>query len=118
MKTVLYIDDEPAIIDIAKQVFVNTTANLLVAKNIKDAHAILSTSRIDVIILDLMLDGECGLDLLDQVKKGCLKNTKIIIVSGWIDRFAERIKKYSHLNLDFLHKPYSAHELLKKINDH
>jgi DNA-binding response OmpR family regulator len=112
---ILVIDDEPQITEIIEtfltnsghQVFVNNVAS----EGLKRAKAI----QPDIILLDLMMPGLNGFDVLKQIREKFIDKWRpVIIVSGQGD--LETTKKCYNLEADhYLAKPCSIDVVLKGI---
>lgn len=74
---------------------------------------VLERELVDAMLLDLRLDGENGMDLLDEVQKRSLDLPVIILTAhGSIDAAVEAIKRGAY---GFLTKPFDDRELVQKL---
>lgn len=87
--------------------------NVSMSHNGIDAREFLDNNRVDLLITDLKLPDDSGLDLLDYSKKTASK-TKVILMTGYADvnTAVEAIKKGA---LDYISKPFRPEELLMCI---
>lgn len=76
---------------------------LAVAPTAETARATLKTSRVDLLLLDLNLNGADGFSLLDMAER-----PRTIVVSARSDR---AIDAFDHAVIDFVAKPVSAERL-------
>jgi len=68
-RTVLVVDDEFAIRDMLRMALEIVDYRCLEADNIQDAHAIVVDQRPDIVLLDWMLPGGSGIELLRRLKR-------------------------------------------------
>ncbi len=82
-KTIMWVEDDNFLSDLIARKLANQGAKLLHANNGEDALKILETERPDIILLDVLLPGMDGFEILKQIKtREPLKNTPIIILSN------------------------------------
>ena len=82
-KTVLVVDDEPAIRDMLTMVLEAASFVVLEAENAGLAHAAIIDRRPDIVLLDWMMPGTTGLELLRRLKRDPLtKNVPIIMLTA------------------------------------
>jgi len=112
-KTILIVDDEPEI-GIALTNYLTYEGFLVeVAANGAEMETALTNSQIDLILLDLGLPNESGLDLLKDV---VAKNkVAIVILTGKSDPI-ERVVGLELGADDYIVKPFMQRELLARIN--
>ena len=114
-KTVLVVDDEPAIRDMLTMVLKAASFVVLEAENARLAHAVIIDRRPDIVLLDWMMPGTTGLELLRRLKRDPLtKNVPIIMLTAK----AEEGGKVAGLDSgadDYVSKPFSPRELVARI---
>lgn len=104
-KNLLLVEDNIDFIDNAVSLFNIFTKQTFVATNISDACALLKKEHIDIIISDIKLKNENGLDFIRNVRQNN-KEIPIVILSGHKDE--ELLFKAMTLNLSgYLLKPIS-----------
>ena len=114
MKTILIVEDDKDINEMLQKVL------KLNGYNIKSAYSgtealLLHNSDVDLIILDLMLPGKSGEEIISELKK--IKNVPVIVTSAINDIDA----KLDLFNLgadDYVTKPFNNDELLARIKVH
>jgi two-component system, OmpR family, response regulator len=79
----------------------------------RDVDRLLEDSRIDLIVLDLMLPGEDGLSLCRRLRAA--RSPVPVIMLTAKDEEVDRIVGLEMGADDYLTKPFSAHELLARI---
>ena len=113
-KHILLIDDDERILSLLTT-FLNKngfiTSN---AKNSQEARSLLDYFEFDILIIDIMMPGETGLELLESLRKN--KDIPVILLSAK----GEASDKISGLELgadDYLSKPFEPKELLLRIKN-
>ena len=116
-KTILFVDDEQIILDIAEFFFKNRGYNLYVANSGRTAlNYINEKDKIDIIFLDLMMPEIDGFDILKHLQT-VKNNIPIIVQSGILAD--EDIKRTMQLGAtDFISKPYDMKDIEKLVEKH
>lgn len=100
---ILYIEDEINIrnnIEKTLSMFVN---NVFAVENVKNATSILKKERIDLIISDINLPGECGINFIKEIRNNNY-DTPVILLSAYTDK--DYLFEATKLKLvDYLVKP-------------
>jgi two-component system, OmpR family, KDP operon response regulator KdpE len=110
---VLIVDDEPAIRRFLRTSLTAQGYVIIEADNAKEALAMLSRNRVDVLVLDLGLPDLDGLDVLKQVRASGADVPVIVLSSR-----ADEAGKVAALDLgadDYVTKPFGIDELLARI---
>jgi len=110
---ILIVDDEPAIRRFLRTSLTAQGYVILEADNAKDALAMLSRNRVDVLVLDLGLPDLDGLDVLKQVRASGADVPVIVLSSR-----ADEAGKVAAIDLgadDYVTKPFGIDELLARI---
>jgi PAS domain S-box-containing protein len=115
IETVLIVEDEPDLIDVAAALFRSMGYEVLTAGNAKDALTILERKPdTDVLFTDVMMPGGMnGIELARIARKRC-PDLKIMLASG----YALPALKTTHGNIEefaFINKPYRLSDLAKKL---
>ena len=112
-KTVMIVDDEPEIRTAINHYLCNEGFHVEAAASGAEMAEIFENSAIDLILLDLGLDNESGLDLLKKV----VSETEIavVILTGNSDPI-ERVVALELGADDYIVKPFLKRELLARIN--
>ena len=113
-KHILLIDDDERILSLLNT-FLNQNGFITSsAKNSQEARSLLDYFEFDILIIDIMMPGETGLELLESLRKN--NNIPIILLSAK----GETSDKISGLELgadDYLSKPFEPKELLLRIKN-
>ncbi|MEO0437167.1 MAG: phosphate regulon transcriptional regulator PhoB [Pseudomonadota bacterium] len=114
-RTVLVVDDEEAIRDMLRMALEIVDFRCLEAGNIQDAHSVIVDKRPDMVLLDWMLPGGSGIELLRRLKRDdatseipvimlTAKTTEDNVIQG-LDVGAD----------DYITKPFAPRELIARI---
>jgi DNA-binding response OmpR family regulator len=109
---VLVVDDDPAIRDLIAGYMSDNDIRTTVAANGAEMTAALSEFAIDLIILDLRMPGEDGMQIARRIREQ--SSLPIIVVSGRRDE-ADRVMALELGADDYMTKPFSSRELLARI---
>ncbi|MDG1819725.1 MAG: phosphate regulon transcriptional regulator PhoB [Porticoccaceae bacterium] len=113
--TVLIVDDEAAIRDMLCIALEAADFNVLDAEDAQQAHAAIIDKQPDLVLLDWMMPGTTGLELLRRLKRDDL-TAKIPVIM--LTAKAEEDSKISGLDAgadDFIPKPFSPRELISRV---
>ena len=112
MKTILVVDDEPKIVQLARDYLERAGLRVLTAYDGKSALAVARSEKPDLVVLDLGLPEMDGLDVTRALRKG--SNVPIIMLTAR----AEESDKLIGLELgadDYVTKPFSPKELVARV---
>jgi DNA-binding response OmpR family regulator len=112
MKTVLVVDDEPKIIQLARDYLEHAGFAVLDARDGPTALSSVRSAKPDLVVLDLGLPGLDGLEVTRAVRK--VSNVPIIMLTAR----SEESDKLVGLELgadDYLTKPFSPKELVARV---
>jgi CheY-like chemotaxis protein len=115
---VLIVDDEPNIRNPLKRLLENhfPGRRVAVASNGIDAALRLSRLHPTLVLLDLMMPGSDGWQLLDHVRLDPdLASTRFVVVSGRIDN--ETVERAHASEVEFLLKPFDFDQLFRVIEE-
>ena len=68
-KKILIVDDDKKLTDIVQKYFIQYEFNVVIINDGKDVDQVVDTEKPDIILLDIMLPGKNGLDLLKDLQK-------------------------------------------------
>ncbi|MGE5139010.1 MAG: response regulator transcription factor [Rudaea sp.] len=112
MKTILVVDDEPKIVQLARDYLAHAGFTVLTAPDGKTALAVARSARPDLIILDLGLPDVDGLDVTRKLRQD--SNVPIIMLTAR----GEESDKLVGLELgadEYISKPFSPKELVARV---
>ena len=113
-KKIAIIDDDKKIRDLIKQYLNDQGFECFAGEQGKDLDQIIQKKDIDLIVLDLMLPNESGLDICKRVRVNKV-NIPIIMLTAKGDE-VDRIIGLEMGADDYLPKPFNPRELLARIN--
>lgn len=114
-KTILIVDDEPAIRDMIRLALDVAGFQCLEAANAQEAHACIVDHRPDLVLLDWMMPGTTGIELVRRLKRDILTEHLPVIL---LTAKAEEGNKVQGLEVgadDYITKPFAPRELVARI---
>lgn len=109
---ILFVEDDPEIRSLVGDFLGANGFRVSVARDGREMDRVLHVSRIDLLILDIMLPGEDGLSLCRRVRG---EGTMPVIMLTARGSEIERVVGLEMGADDYLTKPFSTHELLARI---
>ena len=114
-KNILIVDDEAAIREMIRVALEMAGFDCLEAANAQEAHAAVIDHRPDIILLDWMLPGTSGIELLRRLRRDELtQNTPVIMLTAK----GEEDNKIQGLEVgadDYVTKPFAPRELVARL---
>jgi DNA-binding NtrC family response regulator len=112
---ILVIDDEQGILDLFYTAFHGEKYHVITAKTATEGLKLAETEKPALILLDVILKGKDGLELLKEIKNND-KDAVVIIVTGYgTVETAEKAMKYGAYN--YLIKPFDIIKVEKMIQE-
>jgi len=111
---ILVVDDDDGIRDLVKKYLNENNFLITTAKNAEDASEKIKIIKFDLIILDIMMPGQTGLEFLSENKKKI--HTPIILLTAKGES-KERIEGLEVGADDYLPKPFEPKELILRIRN-
>lgn len=111
---ILIVDDDKAIRNMLSKFLKEHGLLVSVVASGVEMLSLLSRSHIDLVLLDIMMPGENGLNLCRQVQSSSSTSTPIILLTA-IDDEADKIVGLELGADDYVTKPFSPRELLARI---
>ncbi len=109
MCSILIVDDDVYIGNMVDEVLKKEGYDVIRAYSGTEALLVLSSRKPDLILLDLMLPGLCGEDLLPKIE-----NIPVIVVSAKSD-INDKVELLMSGASDYITKPFEIRELLARI---
>ena len=109
MKTILIVEDDNDIHNLIKEVLKKEHYNIIDAYSGTEALMIIEKRNIDLILLDLMLPGLNGEEIVKQIK-----DIPIIVISAKISP-EDKVNTLLNGANDYIAKPFNSEELLARI---
>ncbi|MFA6294107.1 MAG: adenylate/guanylate cyclase domain-containing protein [Victivallales bacterium] len=115
---ILVVDDTPANIQALSGILRGAGYQLSVATDGMQALNVLSRIRPDLILLDVMMPGIDGFETCDRIKKTADCNGIPVIFLTAKTEVADIVRGFEVGAVDYVAKPFNAHELLARVNTH
>jgi two-component system chemotaxis response regulator CheY len=109
VRKILIVDDDPFACDILRKFLAGKGYQAVVTYQSKNASAVYSHERPDVVLLDIRMPGKNGLETLQEIK-AMDPGACVIIISAVRDSGVVKEAKYIGA-LEYLKKPVSPHRL-------
>lgn len=112
---VLAVDDEPDILDIVQQGLALKGIDVITASTGEEAMQRAQNEHPDVILMDVLLDRQNGMEICRQIKSQIDSFVPVILVTGQGD-LREKISGKPNEADDLLTKPFQIEELHSRVN--
>jgi two-component system OmpR family response regulator len=110
---VLVVEDDPALQRMILNYFVENNIRTLLASSRQEMIGQLGSTEVNLVILDLRLGQEDGLDLLREVRSS--SDVPVIIITGHRRDDIDRVVGLELGADDYLTKPFNLRELLARV---
>ncbi|MEE2879441.1 MAG: response regulator [Pseudomonadota bacterium] len=110
---VLVVDDDDRIRKLLKQYLEKLDYRVTVAANAVTARKLLGTLDFDLVVLDVMMPGESGLELLQSARSDGLRTPVLLLTAR--GETADRIEGLKAGADDYLAKPFEPEELSLRV---
>lgn len=112
-RSILIVDDEPNILELIHSMLDDEGYKLLTASSVQKCKEIVETSKVDIIISDIKMPQQDGLQLLSWIKEN-YSHILVILVTGHgnTDLAIEALRNNCH---DFLEKPFDTDDILNSL---
>ena len=109
---ILIVDDDDTIREAMHEYMERAGFNAFTAASAEEAIKVLEANAIEVVITDIMLPGQDGLELTDLIKGKC--DTDVIVITGYSGTYSyeEAINKGAS---DFIFKPVRFEEVVLRL---
>ncbi|MGD8558180.1 MAG: PAS domain S-box protein [Gammaproteobacteria bacterium] len=114
-ETILVVDDEAALVDLANKTLSRKGYNVLMADNAKQALSILRNNSIDLLLSDVVMPDMDGYQLAAIVQQQ-FPDIKIQLMSGYAENIYHEYVNFE-LEKRLLRKPFAAQVLLRRIRE-
>jgi DNA-binding response OmpR family regulator len=118
MTTILVVEDDDSVSELVKIVLEEEGYEILIAPNAVRAKAIIAERNPILAIIDIILPGQGGMDLILDLHSTC-PDLAIILTSGKIDMTKSTFKVLAHQFgvVSILPKPFTVEELLSTVTE-
>ncbi|MDA7705229.1 response regulator [Rickettsiales bacterium] len=110
----LIIDDDTRLRTLLKEYLENNNFSINVAKDSSEARKLIKDNEYNLIVIDVMLPNETGIDFLKDFRK--TSNIPTIILSAMSDA-EDRIYGLENGANDYITKPFEPKELVLRIKN-
>jgi DNA-binding response OmpR family regulator len=110
---ILVVEDEQKVANAVREGLEEENYNVVVAPTGEDAFFRVHTEKFDLIVLDLMLPGRDGLQILDIIRKRGLQTPVLLLTAR--DSISDRVTGLNAGADDYLVKPFAFEELLARV---
>ena len=111
---ILIVDDDDRIRDLLKDYLINNNYIISTAENAEEAKEKLKYIKFDILILDVMMPGQSGYELTEEIKKTIQVPIILLTAKGEVEN---RIKGLEIGADDYIGKPFEPKELLLRIKN-
>tara|TARA_B100000941_G_scaffold278382_1_gene242671 strand:+ start:205 stop:882 length:678 start_codon:yes stop_codon:yes gene_type:complete len=111
---ILIVDDDDRIRDLLKDYLIDNNYIISTAENAEEAKEKLRYIKFDILILDVMMPGQSGYDLTEEIKKTIQVPIILLTAKGEVEN---RIKGLELGADDYIGKPFEPKELLLRIKN-
>jgi two-component system OmpR family response regulator len=109
---ILVVDDDPALRELMTDYLTQNEYRVTTVSTGADMQAVLQQEVVDLVLLDLRLNGEDGMQLARGLRE--TSDLPVIIVSGKLEE-ADRVMGLEIAADDYVTKPFSNREMLARI---
>ena len=111
---ILVVDDDDRIRDLLKDYLINNNYIISTAEIAEEAKEKLKYIKFDILILDVMMPGQSGYELTEEIKKTIQVPIILLTAKGEVEN---RIKGLELGADDYIGKPFEPKELLLRIKN-
>ena len=110
---ILIIEDEYSLADAVAETLKNESFNVVIKTNGEDGEDEALTENYDLILLDVMLPGKNGFDILKYLRQEKIKTPIIMLTAK--SEIDDKLDGLEHGADDYVTKPFSMRELMARI---
>jgi PAS domain S-box-containing protein len=114
-QSILVVDDEPALTELASKMLSIQGYNVFEAGSVASAVEILEHENIDLVLSDVIMPDVDGYELATIIKNK-FSDVRLILASGYTKPESQK-PEHQDLTDNLLHKPYTSIELLKAVSN-
>ena len=110
---ILIVDDSKGTLEVLRRNLESRNYQVLTASNVGDAVKILDVEKVDLVITDLRMPGESGMDIVRHVNEN-LKSTEVMVITGY-PSFQGAVTAVKSGAQEYLAKPFTDKELFAAV---
>lgn len=115
-KTVLVVDDEPDIVSIVKGMLEGEGYDVLCAGDGLEVFALLADRIPDVLIIDRMMPGMNGMEIISKLKESPKTSSIPVIMLTSMDKFDDVTEGYKQGADGYITKPFTKAQIINGVN--
>ena len=115
---ILLVDDNPLNLQVLMETLQSRKSRLLVAKNGETALTISHKTHPDLILLDIMMPGMDGYEVIRRLKAEEKTADIPVIFLSALDQTGDKVKGLELGAVDYVTKPFQAEEVLARVDTH
>ena len=116
-RTVVYIEDEPELVDLVRLIFKNEDIFIEAALKGREGFELVRQLRPDLVLLDLMLPDMEGWDIFWKMQQDAsLKDIPVIVITVRTEGLIEGVWPQVQQLAGYLVKPFTVHELRETVS--
>jgi len=115
---ILLVDDNPLNLQVLRETLQSRQSKLLVAKSGASALAISRKTIPDLILLDIMMPGMDGYQVIGALKADAATADIPVIFLSALDQTVDKVKGFTLGAVDYITKPFQAEEVLARVETH
>ena len=113
-KTIMIVDDEPPIVQVVGDLLKSKGYKVIGVMSGKEAMEKLKESQPDLILLDIMMPGMDGWDVVEKIKANKnLEKIPIIFLTAKVDAVSRGMGSLA--SADYITKPFDNNDLIRRI---
>ncbi len=116
--TILVVDDDPVSLKVLEKSLCNEGYGVITATDGPSARKLASDQQPDLIILDIMMPGEDGFEVMDRLKKDARTSAVPVIFLTGRDELNTKLKGFDLGAVDYITKPFYGQEMLARVRLH
>ncbi|MCH7472433.1 response regulator transcription factor [bacterium] len=113
-RKILVVDDEKTLCDLLGEGLSNDGYDVQTACNVREAKDRLADAKFNLIVLDIMMPGETGFDLLRWMRKDKEDKTPVILLTG-VSAEQDKLLAFELEADDYVVKPFSLPEFSARV---
>lgn len=116
-KLVLIVEDDETIVELLNFAIEKDGFRILIARNGNDALGLIKRSPPDLIVLDMMLPGKGGFEIIKLLQNEDNRNIPVIVTTGrFVDNKVQSMMQFEPNVKEFMTKPLNMHFLIHRIH--
>lgn len=115
---ILAVDDSPVNLGIIKSVLTREGYEVFTADNGPEARELASENVPDLILLDIIMPGEDGFEVIQSLKRESTTSRIPVIFLSGVSEIDSKVKGFSLGAVDYILKPFHPKEVLARVRIH